>query len=133
MGQPLNTLFRWLLVVGHLAAISAAASAAKAASANEVLSACKLYLSVVDRHGAVKPQELERLMDAGECVGFVTAILTLSQDGLIEPIRFCPPPSIQDKQGVRVVVAHIDSKPERGHEEFITLALEALRKAWPCP
>ena len=40
---------------------------AQAASANEMLPACKLYLSVVDKHGAASQSELPHLMDAGEC------------------------------------------------------------------
>jgi hypothetical protein len=35
-------------------------------------------------------------------------------------------------QSVRIVVAYIDARPERMHELFDGLALEALRTAWPC-
>jgi hypothetical protein len=35
-------------------------------------------------------------------------------------------------QLVRVVVKHIEAHPERMHEDFHNLALEALRTAWPC-
>jgi hypothetical protein len=33
---------------------------------------------------------------------------------------------------VRVVVAYIEARPARVHEDFRNLALEALREAWPC-
>jgi hypothetical protein len=33
---------------------------------------------------------------------------------------------------VRVVVEYIHARPERMDERFTTLALEALRGAWPC-
>jgi hypothetical protein len=35
-------------------------------------------------------------------------------------------------QLVRVVVAYIDARPERMHESFAVVALEALQAAWPC-
>jgi hypothetical protein len=106
-------------------------TSAKAASANEVLPACKLYLSVVDRHGAVSQSELPNLMDAGECLGAVYAMLTISHT-LAEPLKFCPAVEFEAEQGVRVVVAYIESRPGRAREDFTMLALEALRAKWPC-
>jgi hypothetical protein len=104
---------------------------ARAASANEVLPACKLYLSIVDRHGAAREAEVVHLMDAGECLGAVYAMLNVSQ-ALAEPFKACPPADTQPEQGVRAVVAYIEKRPERGREDFIRLALEAFRASWPC-
>jgi hypothetical protein len=104
---------------------------ARAASGSEVLPACKLYLSVVDRHGAVSQSEIPHLMDAGECLGAVYAMLTVSHT-LAEPLKFCPPVDFDAEQGVRSVVAYIENRPERAREDFTMLALEALRSAWPC-
>ena len=112
-------------------AIALGCTPAKAATANEVLPACKLYVSVVDRHGGVSQSEIPRLMDAGECLGAVYAMLTVSQT-LAEPLKFCPPVDFDAEQGVRVVVAYIESRPGRGREDFTMLALEALRASWPC-
>lgn len=106
-------------------------TSALAASANEVLPACKLYLSVVNRHAAVSQSEISHLVDAGECLGAVYAMLTLSHS-LAEPLKFCPPVEFEAEQGVRVVVAYIESRPGRGGEDFTRLALEALRAKWPC-
>jgi hypothetical protein len=44
----------------------------------------------------------------------------------------CPPAGATSGQAVRVVVKYIDDRPERLHEKFYTLALEALRAAFPC-
>jgi hypothetical protein len=33
---------------------------------------------------------------------------------------------------VRVVIAYIEARPSRMHENFDLLALEALRTTWPC-
>jgi hypothetical protein len=35
-------------------------------------------------------------------------------------------------QLVRGVIAYIEARPQRMHESFNDLALEALRTAWPC-
>jgi Rap1a immunity proteins len=47
-------------------------------------------------------------------------------------LGFCVPDRSTVGQAVRVVVAYIDQRPERMHEYFEVLALEALRRAWPC-
>jgi Rap1a immunity proteins len=112
-------------------AISLGCTSAKAATANEVLPACKLYLSVVDRHGTVSQFDIPHLMDAGECLGAVYALLAVSR-ALAERLKFCSPVDFDAEQGVRVVVAYIEKRPERGREDFTTLALEALRSKWPC-
>jgi len=112
-------------------AISLGCTSAQAASANEVLPACKLYLSVVDRHGTVSQSELSNLVDAGECLGAVYAMLAVSHT-LAEPLKFCPPVEFEAEQGVRVVVAYIENRPGRGREDSTMLALEALRSKWPC-
>ena len=41
------------------------------------------------------------------------------------------PREVTDEQIVRVVVQYIDSQPARLHEDFVVLAIEALRKTWP--
>jgi hypothetical protein len=121
--------------VGLMAAaglvMSLASVPAKAASANEVFPAGKLYLSVVNRHGTANQSELSHLVDAGECLGAVYAMLAVSHT-LAEPLKFCPPVEFEAEQGVRVVVAYIDSRPARGREDSTMLALEALRSKWPC-
>ena len=35
-------------------------------------------------------------------------------------------------QGLRVVVRYIEARPQRMHESFAFLAIEALHNAWPC-
>jgi Rap1a immunity proteins len=72
------------------------------------------------------------LMDAGECLGAVYALLTVSHT-LAEPLKFCPPVEFDAEQGVRVVVAYIEKRLERVGEDFTTLALEALRSKVAVP
>jgi len=35
-------------------------------------------------------------------------------------------------QMLSVALAYIERRPQRGHEEFAELAIEAWREAWPC-
>jgi hypothetical protein len=119
----------WLLIAAI--AISVGSTSTRAASANEVLPACKLYLSIIDRRGAAKETEVPHLMDAGECLGAVYAMLNVSQ-GLAEDLKFCPPLDTQPDEGVRVIVTYVEKRPERSSEDFTRLALEALRGKWPC-
>jgi hypothetical protein len=61
---------------------------------------------------------------AGLCAGIVV---------LPERMRFCPPPSSTNAQQQRVVVLYAEKHPERLHENFKRLVVDALREAWPCP
>jgi hypothetical protein len=47
-------------------------------------------------------------------------------------LGFCQPTGANVGQTIRVVVAYIDQQPARMHEDFESLALEALQQAWPC-
>jgi len=44
----------------------------------------------------------------------------------------CPPQNVTTGHTVRVVIAYIERRPERMHEDFRGLALEAIHEAWPC-
>ena len=61
------------------------------------------------------------------CVGLVTGVARYAYEPSI-----CLPRDVTDEQIVRVVVQYIDSQPARLQEDFVLLATEALRKAWPC-
>ena len=47
-------------------------------------------------------------------------------------LGICFPDGTNVEQAVRVVIRYIDRQPERMHESFVELALEAMREAWPC-
>ena len=66
----------------------------------------------------------QELIHASFCIGMVEGLHYVAP-GL------CPPLPTVDEM-VRVVVQYIDARPERHHEKFKVLALEAMRKAWPC-
>jgi Rap1a immunity proteins len=72
--------------------------------------------------------------NTGYCLGLVDGIVF----GEFGHDTYCFPPisaagaGVTLKQIVRVVVAYIDARPARMHEDFRKLALEALVDAWPC-
>jgi Rap1a immunity proteins len=64
----------------------------------------------------------------GVCAGSIGTLLTFGRVFL----GFCRPPEATTGQAVQVVVQYIDARPARMHENFQSLAVEALRDAWPC-
>jgi hypothetical protein len=68
------------------------------------------------------------VMNVGFCNGVIDTLMVLGP-----LLNFCPPADATTGQGTRVVVQYIDSKPARLNEDFDALAVEAMRKAWPCP
>jgi hypothetical protein len=111
------------LVVAILLALTVPASAEDMNSANYLLPACKAFLA-----RETTPPTLSGASSQGHCVGFV--------DGLVHAARslifVCVPQEATTGQAVAVVVKYIEARPERMHEPFGNLALEALTAAWPC-
>ena len=63
---------------------------------------------------------------AGLCSGLTSGVVYM------RGLQVCEPAGVTHSQEVRVVVQYIDARPERAHEDFRKLALEALTAAWPC-
>jgi hypothetical protein len=61
----------------------------------------------------------------GLCVGLVKGIFEYAPS-------ICPPDGVKNDQIVRVVVSYIDNERARLEEDFNAVAVEAMRKAWPC-
>ena len=64
----------------------------------------------------------------GLCGGIVQTILYFGRTSF----NVCMPEGVTMGEAITVVVAYIDQRPERMHERFETLALEALQHVWPC-
>jgi Rap1a immunity proteins len=102
-----------------LLALTMPASAQKSSvqrSANEMLSGCKGFLD--ENMTGVS------MFYKGRCVGFLA--------GLAYGVGFCQPQGVTTGQVVAVVVKYIEARPERMHEDFGELAIEAMQAAWPC-
>jgi hypothetical protein len=87
-------------------------------SANYLLPRCKAFL-------ANEYVTLSATFEQGRCTGLVEGLKYVDS-------RSCAPKGVTLGQTVRVVVAYIERRPQRMHENFKELALEALREAWPC-
>jgi len=105
------------LAVAILLALTIPASAQS--SANEMLSGCKGLA------GDRTPPAREALRQ-GRCAGYVAGLV------YARSVFLCVPEGATPEQGVRVVIKYIEARPERMHEPFGKLALEALEEAWPC-
>jgi Rap1a immunity proteins len=99
-----------------LALTVAAAAEEDINSANYVMRICRAW---INHSAAVMPTSV-----SGYCTGLV--------DGLAYAGLRCLPDGVTTGQMILVVVAYIDARPARLHDDFKRLALEALRAAWPC-
>ncbi|WP_431311186.1 Rap1a/Tai family immunity protein [Methylobacterium nigriterrae] len=68
---------------------------------------------------------------AGVCLGTITTLMALGPY-LPAAVRSCRPDGVTPNQGIQVALAYIGRKPERMHEDFRMLAMEAFKAAWPC-
>jgi hypothetical protein len=105
------------LAVAILLALTMPASAQS--SANEMLSGCKGLIGD-------KTPPLREALRQGRCAGYVAGLV------YARSVFLCVPEGATPEQGVRVVIKYIEARPERMHEPFGKLALEALEEAWPC-
>ena len=87
-------------------------------SANEMLPGCKMFL-------ARSPRSLSDAEASGWCGGFVYGLFFAGEGT-------CPPERAKVSQALTVVIRYIEARPERMHEHFGGLAIEALTAAWPC-
>jgi hypothetical protein len=95
------------------------ASAQSNNSANDNMPGCRNFIK----------KSAENVVDAyrqGICVGTIDGLLFASVG------KVCLPKDSTLGQAMRVVVAYIDARPARLHEDFRLLSLEALREAFPC-
>jgi hypothetical protein len=121
-----------VLVLGLLAAALLAQNAdaqSDRTSANYLLPACHEWIALSEgRAGSVNPSAA---LNRGYCSGIVYGLTYVSE--LLPPhLRSCPPKGSTRGQTLRVVVAYIERRPERMHEDFGSLAIEAMHEAWPC-
>jgi hypothetical protein len=112
------SMFQFLRGVVLIAAVTLNCGAAFAYTANETMPGCRAFLKDSVASG-------REGIEAGLCAGAVAG-LVYAAPGV------CVPKGADAAQAVRVVLQYIDSRPARMHENFMTLAAEALRAAWPC-
>src|SRR5262249_14176854 len=103
-----------------LLALTMPASAQATTTANQMLQGCKGLRDDRMNSGVSVYQQ-------GRCGGYV-ASLVYGVGGQ----EFCSPEGVSISRAVAVVIKYIEARPERMHESFGVVALEALIAAWPC-
>jgi hypothetical protein len=102
-------------------------------SANYMLPLCKSWLMVnvdkdIDALKNILRTEPIQLTMGGMCAGMVV--------GISEALRafelYCPPDGVTNDQLVRMVVAEIEKRPERLHEDFVVPVSAVMVAHWPC-
>jgi len=118
--------------------ITAARAAEDIYSANYVLPGCRTFVN--STIGTI-PLSAGSAALMGECVGRISGIVEMtillgSSAGTNPYVQLFMcldiPGKVTKGQIIRVIIAYIEARPARMHESFTTLALEALRDAWPC-
>jgi hypothetical protein len=109
--------------------VMAAEAAEDVSSANYMMPGCRKFVTyqMVDTDSLVK---------GFYCAGIVTGIVFMGQFAKIDMNLCLDLPRVgvvTTDQITKVVIAYIEARPARMHEDFRQLALEALRTAWPCP
>jgi hypothetical protein len=114
--------------------VTAAPAAEDTSSANYIMPGC--------RDAATEKPAPMTLFKSPFCMGIIEGISFMGQWVTLElesnPVGqrriscLSIPDGVTVNQKVRVVVAYIDARPARMHENFKVLTIEALRAAWPC-
>jgi Rap1a immunity proteins len=93
-------------------------------SANSVFLGCKAFVEN-------RATNAQLVSAANFCSGVVHA-LGYAGKTLPPEYQSCVPPTSDARQLARVVVNYIEAQPQRMHEDFRALVLEAFHNAWPC-
>jgi hypothetical protein len=92
-------------------------------SANFMLPRCKAFVG--------DSKDYDDHHWAGICAGEIRALATL-RTAAKEPWRCLNiRPEVTNEQLVEVVIRYVEARPNRLHEPFMSLAIEALFDAWP--
>jgi hypothetical protein len=124
---------RRVLVVVVL--LLASVGTASAESSAEMLSSCKPLSEARVTGGSV---EIRRDFPSGMCWGAFAVVHrhigTTYSEGQTDfnPAGVCAPPESRRTQLIAVFVDYARRNPQRLHEDFIDVALDALRAAFPC-
>jgi Rap1a immunity proteins len=103
------------IIIGGALALTVTGADAVESSGNYWLPHCKLV-------------ESTRLTtEYTYCLGMLDGLIYLSSH-----VGICPPEEGTMGQAVRVVVRYMEMRPQRLHEPFKQLAVDAMRAAWPC-
>jgi hypothetical protein len=113
------------LIVAMIFGCGVAIAEPDKASADYIMPGCRTAVLPITFSNTVDSKD-----DASRtalCFGIINSLSYIGQQ-----FGTCLPAGTTSRQAVSVVVQYIDGHPEKIHENFNSLAVEALRQAWPC-
>ena len=113
------------LIVAMTSGCGVAIAEPNKASADYVMHGCRTAVLSITFSNTVESKD-----DASRtalCFGIINALSYIGHN-----FGACLPVGTTPQQTVSVVVQYIDGHPDKIHENFNSLAVEALREAWPC-
>ena len=113
------------LIVAMIIGCGVAIAEPDKASADYVMLGCRTAVSPIAFSNTVESRE--DVSRTALCFGIINGLSYIGQH-----FGTCLPVGTTSQQAVSVVVQYIDGHPEKMHENFNSLAVEALREAWPC-
>src|SRR5262249_46979605 len=121
-----------LLVLGAIALIAVAlvncgvaVAGPKQTSADYIMAGCRDAASLITFSNVGDSEE--QVSGMSFCTGIVVGLSFMGQ-----LYDICVPAGTTSQQATSIVVQYIDGQPARIHEDFNSLAVEALRENWPC-
>jgi len=125
-GETMFLLARYTVAAAVFLSASAATAVEDATlsadlPAVSMLPACKAFIA------DDAPRDIYVLFEAGRCIGLIQGLGYAPR-----LVGVCPPAEVTYAQRARVAVTYIEARPERMHEDFRVLAVEAMKIAWPC-
>jgi len=126
------TLIRWgILSVFFLGYVSFADVRAVTLDGNTLLPQCEDAVRIANDN------TLGLDADASYCLGFITGIMTMTDEVQTANPKYAKLPCYPDGtmtagQAARVVTKYLNSHPEKLHRDAHILVIEALREAFPC-
>jgi Rap1a immunity proteins len=94
-------------------------------SADFIMPGCRDAASLITFSNVGESEEQVSLKSF--CTGIVVGLSFMGQ-----PYGICVPAGTTSQQATSIVVQYIDGQPARNHEDFNSLAVEALQASWPC-
>lgn len=130
--QPRRNMKKSIAVVAALASLCCFPQHALATSAQELLSACRPISSAPVTSDSVA---IHQTFQTGFCWGTFQAIQRISTN--IDESRrriysMCTPEDGRLSQLIAIFVSFAEKNPQRLHEDGFDIALESLRRAFPC-
>ena len=101
-----------------------------------LLEECVLAISLTDKQIKPTSDNVDKFGRGTLCLGFLKGILqtNATYQVLGEEVLFCvPKEGVSNIQAARIVVKYLKENPEKQHDLGITLAIQALSNAFPCP